>query len=47
MKISVVIPVYNKESYVRQCLTKALSQDYDDYEVIAVDDGSRDSSGAI
>lgn len=47
MKISVVIPVYNKEAYVRQCLTKALSQDYDDYEVIAVDDGSRDSSGTI
>ena len=47
MKISVVIPVYNKETYVRQCLAKALSQDYDDYEVIAVNDGSRDSSGAI
>lgn len=47
MKISVVIPVYNKEAYVRQCLTKALSQDYDDYEVIAVDDGSRDLSGTI
>ena len=47
MKISIVIPVYNKETYVRQCLTKALSQDYDDYEVVAVDDGSRDSSGAI
>lgn len=47
MKISVVIPVYNKESYVRQCLLQALSQDYDDYEVIAVDDGSSDASGAI
>ena len=47
MKISVIIPVYNKETYVRQCLLQALSQDYDDYEVIAVDDGSSDSSGAI
>ena len=47
MKISVIIPVYNKEAYVRQCLTQALSQDYDDFEVIVVDDGSSDSSGAI
>ena len=47
MKVSIVIPVYNKEAYVRQCLLQALSQDYDDYEVIAVNDGSRDSSGAI
>lgn len=47
MKISIVIPVYNKEAYVRQCLTQALSQDYDDYEVIAVNDGSKDSSGDI
>lgn len=47
MEVSIIIPVYNKETYIRQCLTQALSQDYDDYEVIAVDDGSKDSSGAI
>ena len=47
MKISVIIPVYNKDTYVRKCLQQALSQDYDDYEVIAVDDGSSDSSSAI
>ena len=47
MKVSVVIPVYNKEAYVRQCLKQALSQNYDDYEVIAIDDGSCDSSGTI
>ena len=47
MDISIVIPVYNKESFVRQCLLRALSQDYDDYEVIAVDDGSKDQSGEI
>ena len=47
MDISIIIPVYNKEAYVRQCLTQALSQDYNDYEVIAVDDGSRDASGDI
>lgn len=46
-KISVVIPVYNKEAYIRQCLSSALSQDVDDYEVIAVNDGSTDASGSI
>lgn len=47
MEISIIIPVYNKEKYVKQCLTNALSQNFEDYEVIAVDDGSTDSSGII
>jgi glycosyltransferase involved in cell wall biosynthesis len=47
MKVSVIIPVYNKESFVRRCLTQALSQDFDDYEVIVVDDGSKDKSGIV
>jgi glycosyltransferase involved in cell wall biosynthesis len=47
MKVSVIIPVYNKADYVETCLSKALSQDFDDYEVIAVDDGSKDQSGII
>jgi len=47
MEISIIIPVYNKERYVRTCLENALSQDFEDYEVIAVDDGSTDNSGAI
>ncbi len=47
MKVSIIIPVYNKEQYLRPCLTSALSQDFEDYEVIAVDDGSTDSSGRI
>ena len=47
MNISVVIPVYNKEAFVRQCLKSALSQDFTDYEVIAVNDGSTDLSGKI
>jgi len=47
MKVSIVIPVYNKEAFVAKCLSRALSQDVDDYEVIAVDDGSKDASGAI
>lgn len=47
MEISIIIPVYNKEQYVKSCLTSALSQDFNDYEVIAVDDGSTDGSGII
>ena len=47
MKISIVIPVYNKEAYIKQCLSATLSQDIDDYEVVIVDDGSTDTSGVI
>ena len=47
MKISIVIPVYNKEAYVERCVTRILSQPMTDIEVIAIDDGSTDQSGAI
>lgn len=45
--ISIVIPVYNVEKYLPQCLDSVLSQIYTNYEVILVDDGSPDRSGAI
>ena len=45
--ISVIIPVYNVEKYLRECLDSVLAQTYTDYEVIMVDDGSTDASGAI
>lgn len=47
MKLSVIIPVYNKADYIEDCLDSLLSQDCDSFEVVAVDDGSTDSSGAI
>lgn len=47
MKISIIIPVYNKIDYVEKSLGSALSQDFDDFEVVAVDDGSTDGSGAF
>lgn len=46
-KISVLIPVYNIEPYLRHCLDTVLGQSWQDMEVIAVNDGSRDSSLAI
>ncbi len=47
MKISVLIPVYNVENYLQQCLNSVVNQSFDDYEIIIVDDGSTDSSGII
>ena len=47
MKISVVIPVYNVENYLRECIESVLNQTLKDFELIAVDDGSTDSSGSI
>lgn len=45
--ISVVIPVYNVEPYLRKTLDSIIAQGGDDFEVLLVDDGSKDSSGKI
>ncbi len=42
--VSVVIPVYNSEEYLEECLNSVIGQTYEDIEIIAVDDGSEDSS---
>ena len=47
MKVSIVIPVYNKAEYIRGCLESLLQQDFDDFEIVAVNDGSTDDSGKI
>ncbi len=47
MFFSILIPVYNVEKYLRECVDSVLSQDYSDYEIILCDDGSTDQSGAI
>ena len=47
MKYSIIIPVYNAEKYLDDCLKSVLSENRDDIEIIAVDDGSRDKSPMI
>lgn len=47
MKFSVVVPIYNVEQYLEQCLESLLAQSYGDYEVICVNDGSTDGSREI
>lgn len=47
MKFSVVVPVYNVEAYLDDCLRSLQTQDYSDYEVICVNDGSTDGSRKI
>ena len=47
MRLSVIIPVYNAERYLRRCLDSVLAQTLREFEVICVDDGSTDGSAAI
>lgn len=45
--ISIITPVYNVEQYLQQCIESIILQDFQDWELILVDDGSTDKSGAI
>ena len=45
--ISIIIPIYNVEQYLRQCLDSVINQTYKNLEIILVDDGSTDNSGKI
>lgn len=47
LRFSIIIPVYNVEKYLGDCLQSIVEQDFDDYEVIIVDDGSTDGSPVI
>ena len=45
--ISIVIPVYNVEQYLGECVDSVIAQTYREWEIILIDDGSTDSSGSI
>lgn len=46
-KISVIVPVYNVEKYLRRCIDSILAQTFTDFELLLIDDGSKDNSGDI
>lgn len=45
--ISIIIPVYNTANYVARTLNSIIQQNFDGYEIILIDDGSRDNSNNI
>lgn len=47
LRLSIIVPVYNAEKYLRECLESMKTQNYDNFEVILIDDGSTDNSGHI
>ena len=46
-RVSVIVPVYNAETYLPQCIESILKQDYDNLELLLIDDGSSDKSMQI
>ena len=45
--VSIVVPSYNHASFIEKCINSILTQDYDNYELIVIDDGSTDNSDEI
>lgn len=45
--ISIIVPVYNVEDYIEECLESLVKQTYKNLEIILIDDGSTDNSGEI
>ena len=45
--ISIIVPVYNVEAYLEDCINSILNQNFTDFELILVNDGSTDHSGSI
>ena len=46
-KVSIIVPVYNAQEYLKRCVDSILSQDYRDFELLLMDDGSKDASSEI
>ena len=47
LQLSIIVPVYNVEKYLHRCMESLLAQNIPDYEIILVDDGSKDRSPEI
>lgn len=47
LKVSIIIPIYNVETYLRECVESVLAQTFKDVEVLLIDDGSTDASGCL
>ena len=46
-KVSVIVPIYNIASYLEECVRSVLAQTFPDFELLLIDDGSKDGSGRI
>lgn len=46
-KVSIIVPIYNAQKTLRRCIDSILNQDYTDFELLLIDDGSKDDSGRI
>ena len=46
-KVSIVVPVYNAEQFVKPCVESIINQTYQNIEILLVNDGSKDASGSI
>lgn len=46
-KISIIVPIYNAQKTIARCIESILNQDYKDFELLLIDDGSKDDSGSI
>ena len=47
VEISIIMPFYNAEAYLTECVESILNQTFQDFELLAIDDGSTDSSASI